>query len=61
MKSWKTTFGGALLALGAFFLTQDFALAEIVGTVLNVLGGLFVGGFARDNDVTSEEAGADKK
>lgn len=58
MKSWKTTLGGALAALGAFFLTQDFIFADILGALLNGGGMFFMGAYARDTDVTSEQAGA---
>lgn len=56
MKSWKTTLGGLLLALG-----QVIAFPEPWGWVnhaLTAIGGLLMGTAARDNSVTSEEAGA---
>ncbi len=56
-KSWKTTLGGILLAIGGFFLTQDFAFAEIIASVVNAVGALLLGTQARDNDVSSEDAG----
>jgi len=58
IKSWKTTLAGALAALGAFFLTQDFAGAQFIGAILAAAGPFFTGLFARDNDVSSEDAGA---
>lgn len=58
MKSWKTTLGGILLAIGGYFITQDFAFADIIGQVLNAVGALLLGTMARDNDVSSEKAGA---
>lgn len=57
MKSWKTTVGGILLAIGGFFLTQDFAFAEVIAQVINAIGALLLGVSARDNNVSSEEAG----
>lgn len=60
IKSWRTTLGGVLLAIGAFFVTQDFDFAVIIGQVINALGALLLGGSARDNNVSSEEAGAAK-
>lgn len=57
MKSWKTTLGGALAALGTTvaILDPDWArwggLVAAFGTFFGLL-------FARDNNVTSEQAGA---
>ena len=58
LKSWKTTLGGILMALGSYFLTQDFAMASFIASVLNAGGALLIGVMARDNSVSSEEAGA---
>lgn len=59
MKSWKTTLGGLLGAIGTYLLTvQDPAWVQMVGMVVNALGLLILGGSARDNTVTSEDAGA---
>ena len=55
MKSWRTTLGGVLLAIGSFFLTQDFQYAELIASVINALGGVILGTSARDNVVRSEE------
>ena len=58
MKSWKTTLGGAIIALGSFLQTlEDPAWISVVGATLIGVGGLLVGGTARDNGVSSEEAG----
>lgn len=56
MKSWKTTLAGAIGALGAYFTTLDGSL-HIVGQVLTAVGTFLVGLFARDNNVSSEQAG----
>jgi hypothetical protein len=58
MKSWKTTVFGAIGALGTFLITQDFAAAEIIGQILMGLSTFLLGLSARDNDVSSEDAGA---
>lgn len=59
MKSWKTTLGGALGALGTYLATvHDPAWVAIVGQVLIGLGMFIVGATARDNNVSSEDAGA---
>jgi len=58
MKSWKTTLGGAVIAIGSFLQTiEDPAWISVVGTTLIGVGGLLVGTAARDNGVTSEKAG----
>lgn len=57
--SWKTTLGGAISAIGAFLITQDDpAWLSIVGQILMGLGTFIIGASARDNSVSSEEAGA---
>lgn len=57
MKSWKTTLAGAVGALGIYFSSLDGSL-HIVGQVLTAVGTFLTGLFARDNGVTSEQAGA---
>lgn len=60
MKSWRTTLGGALGALGTYLITvDDPAWLQIVGQVFLGLGLLIVGSSARDNGVTSKKAGAE--
>lgn len=56
MKSWKTTLAGAVGALGVYLSTQPGL--EVVGQILAGLGSFLTGLFARDNNVTSEQAGA---
>lgn len=59
MKSWKTTLGGAISALGTYLATvDDPAWLSLVGQIFVGLGVLIIGMNARDNTVTSEEAGA---
>lgn len=55
MKSWKTTLFGALAAVGTYLATQPGL--EIVGQVLTGVATFLLGAFARDNNVTSEQAG----
>ncbi len=57
-KSWKTTLFGAIGAVGIYVLTLDFAGAAMIGGILNALSLFLIGASARDNDVSSEEAGA---
>ncbi|MFH1067839.1 MAG: hypothetical protein V1746_08045 [bacterium] len=59
MKSWKTTLFGALAALGVYLenLTEP-SWMPMVGKVLVMISTFLVGLFARDNSVTSEQAGA---
>ncbi len=62
-KSWKTTIGAVLVALGAIgaILTGDQSIQEAWPLVSAALGAVGIGWFARDNNVSSEEAGAKKK
>jgi len=58
-KSWKTTLFGILTAVGTYLSTvHDPAYVSTVGTIMVGLSSALLGIFARDNDVTSEEAGA---
>jgi len=58
-KSWKTTLGGLLLAAGP--MIAEYCSADFDGwaAMLAALGGALVGTQARDNDVSSRQAGAD--
>ena len=59
MKSWRTTLGGILIAVGSYFQTvNDPAWLTVLGTAFVGIGGLLVGGSARDHGVSSEKAGA---
>lgn len=61
MKSWKTTLGGIVTAIGAFLIASEDANAKLIGGVLAAVGALLTGFTARDNSVTSEQAGAKPK
>jgi hypothetical protein len=56
--SWKTTLGGILMAGGPALKAILPDQWNWIGDALLALGGLIVGASARDNSVTSEEAGA---
>ena len=56
MKSWKTTLGGILAAVG-ISMKHDPRLAPYAD-VISAIGIALVGFSARDNNVTSEQAGA---
>ena len=58
MKSWRTTLGGALIALGHVLAPGLPANYSWVSTALTGTGALLLGTSARDNSVTSEQAGA---
>lgn len=61
MKSWKTTLFGALGAIGTYLTTiHDPSWLPTVGTILVGLSSAGLGFAARDNSVTSEQAGAGK-
>jgi hypothetical protein len=57
MKSWKTTLGGALVMLGAS-IGQIYPQYAKEGAMLAAIGTAFGLVFARDNNVSSEQAGA---
>lgn len=57
MKSWKTTLAGALGALGIYFATNSTGTLKVVGEILSGAGTFLLGMWARDNNVTSEQAG----
>lgn len=59
MKSWKTTVGGILAAIAIGF-RSNHQLAPYADA-LEAIGIGLVGLSARDNNVTSEQAGAIKK
>lgn len=64
MKSWKTTTLGILSGLGilatqvSYLLDNDAATTFSFEAVIAALGIMGIGIFARDNKVTSEQAGA---
>lgn len=51
MKSWKTTLGGCIAALGVYFQNQT-GWQTILGQVLSAVGLLLIGASAKDNNVT---------
>lgn len=58
-KSWKTTLGGILAAIGTGLQgVKDPSWVALIGQVLGGIGVLVMGMAARDNSVTSEDAGA---
>ena len=62
MKSWKTTTGGILMAIGGWASTQsDPWWMFKVGGFLNIIGALLLGGAARDNNVPSAAIPAAQK
>jgi hypothetical protein len=52
IKSWKTTIGGLLMALGTMMMQTTDPLLHSIGVVCNAIGGLFLGFSAKDNNVT---------
>ena len=66
MKSWKTTLAGLVAGLAILFGEANKALDDDPNTnpsvelILVGLGAMGIGFSARDNDVTSEQAGVKK-
>jgi len=62
-KSWKTTFGAIAIAIGAIgaIITGEQTVADAWPLIMAALGAVGIGWFARDNNVSSEDAGAKKK
>jgi hypothetical protein len=64
MKSWKTTAAGIVAGLAviltqvAYLLDADPETVFSLEAVIAALGVMGIGWFARDNNVTSEQAGA---
>jgi len=61
-KSWKTTIGAIAIAIGAIgaVITGEQSIADAWPLVMAALGAVGIGWFARDNNVSSEDAGAKK-
>lgn len=60
MKSWKTSLGGAVTFIGVAF-GQIYPEYSKVGALLAAVGTAFGLIFARDQNVTSQDAGAVSK
>jgi hypothetical protein len=59
MKSWRTTLGGVVAAIGSV-LTVAVGVphwVHLAGATLNAIGIALLGATARDNEVTSKQAG----
>lgn len=52
MKNWKTTLGGILAAAGVSMQASNDSTIKIIGGVVAALGLLFMGGSAKDKNVT---------
>lgn len=60
--SWKTTLAGAVGALGVYLQSQtQYGWAPMTGQIMCGLGTFLIGYFARDNNVSSEQAGIKPK
>ena len=55
--SWKTTVAGILLGVGTPLSAAGEGIYKTIGIALATLGGLLMGFSARDNKVSSEDAG----
>ena len=51
MKSWKTTVGGLILAIGGYLTQQEDSTLKLIGGICVVLGPLILGTFSKDNNV----------
>jgi hypothetical protein len=52
MKSWKTTVGGILLAVGTSLGLVEDATLKTIGVILAAVGGALLGLNAKDKDIT---------
>ncbi len=58
MKSWKTFASGLVAAVGLYLAKQtDPSWLHNIGDILSMIGTAGTGFFARDNNVSSEQAG----
>jgi hypothetical protein len=57
MKSWKTTVGGILLAIGTPLSASGEGIYQTIGVLMAAVGAVMLGITARDNNVSSEDAG----
>jgi len=48
MKNWKTTVGGALAALGIYFVNSQTGVLNLVGQIMQAVGVFFMGYSAVD-------------
>jgi 2-polyprenyl-6-methoxyphenol hydroxylase-like FAD-dependent oxidoreductase len=55
--SWKTLVGGIAASTGLVLTTSDNPTVHLVGVILAAVGTFLTGAAARDNNVTSEQAG----
>ena len=56
-KSWKTTVSGIIAACGVGMTASSDPTIQTVGKIVTVIGTVLAGLFARDNNVSSEQAG----
>jgi len=52
MKNWKTSLSSAILAAGVALAAQDDPIAHITGQIMQVIGSIALGYFAKDSNVT---------
>jgi hypothetical protein len=52
MKNWKTTVAGIVLSIGGSLQLSDDSTVKSVGAILVGIGGLFLGLFAKQYNVT---------
>ena len=57
MTSWKMKLGGLLISIGGGLQASDNGTYKVIGAILIAVGGLLTTQ-GRDNDTTSEKAGA---
>lgn len=53
MKSWKTTLGGILIAIGQAISEEPNQNLKIASKILTVVGALLLGASAKDSNVTN--------
>jgi hypothetical protein len=56
MKSWQTTVGGILAAVGSYMVNSQTGVLNLVGQIVQAVGLFFLGFSAQDSQSSKTEA-----